>query len=148
MTRVSMRRFSVTCDQHFTDVVRMCGDPRRPSGWIDEHVVTAFTRLHHEGHAHSVEVWEDEELVGGLYGVQIGQIFAGESMFHTRTNASKVALAALAGIVGEGIIDTQWLTDHLASVGAQEMPRSAYLELLAAHRDLPEPHWPVGPVVT
>lgn len=147
-TRVAMRRFTVTADTCFEDVVRACGDPLRPQGWIDEHVVAAYTRLHESGHAHSVEVWQDGHLAGGLYGVQVGAVFAGESMFHVRPNASKAALAALASVLGDCVIDTQWVTDHLASLGAVTMPRASYLTVLRERRDAPCPPWPRGAVVT
>jgi leucyl/phenylalanyl-tRNA--protein transferase len=87
--RQSARRFRVSADTAFTDVMRRCGDPRRPHGWINEHFITAYSRLHQLGYAHSVEVWLDDELVGGVYGVRISRFFAGESMFHTATDASK-----------------------------------------------------------
>lgn len=129
----SMGRFETTVDHDFERVVRGCGDPRRPHGWITEDFVRAYTRLHELGWAHSVEVWEQDQLVGGLYGVGIGAFFAGESMFHRRTDASKAALAHATGLfadVADAVFDIQWLTPHLASLGAVEIPRSDYLALL------------------
>jgi leucyl/phenylalanyl-tRNA--protein transferase len=137
--RRASRRFTVTVDAAFEEVMRACGDPSRPHGWIDESFVDAYVALHALGHAHSVEVWAaaddgPAELVGGIYGVKIGGFFAGESMFHRRTDASKVAFLGLwerlhAG--GGRLFDVQWCTAHLASLGAVEVPRTRYLELLA-----------------
>ena len=119
--------------------MRACGDPARPHGWIDESFVEAYVALHGLGVAHSVEVWStdvdgDPELAGGIYGVALGGLFAGESMFHRRTDASKVAFLALVERLRAGgavLFDVQWCTEHLASLGAIEVPRSRYLELLA-----------------
>jgi leucyl/phenylalanyl-tRNA--protein transferase len=137
--RRSTGRFSVTVDRAFEAVMRACGDPARPHGWIDDSFVEAYVALHDLGHAHSVEVWGDgprgdPELAGGIYGLAIGGLFAGESMFHRRTDASKVAFVALAERLRAGgavLFDVQWCTDHLASLGAIEVPRRRYLELLA-----------------
>jgi len=133
------RRFTLTVDTEFESVMRACGDPSRPHGWIDESFVRAYVGLHELGHAHSVEVWSHEgagppELVGGIYGVAIGGFFAGESMFHRRTNASKVAFVGLSERLragGASLFDVQWCTPHLASLGAVEVPRKRYLALLA-----------------
>jgi leucyl/phenylalanyl-tRNA---protein transferase len=133
--RASARRFEVSVDSHFTDVMRHCGDPRRPHGWINDEFVRAYTRLHEMGWAHSVEVWREGVLVGGLYGLRIGRFFAGESMFHTVTDASKVALLATVELLnaeGAELFDVQWSTPHLASLGVVEVPRSEYLRRLAA----------------
>lgn len=133
--RRSMRRFTTTVDTSFEAVVRACGDPRRPHGWITEDIVRAYCRLHATGWAHSIEVWEQDALVGGVYGVSIGAFFAGESMFHTATDASKAALVHLTAILADitgALFDVQWLTPHLASLGGIEIPRASYLELLAA----------------
>jgi len=131
-------RFTVSVDVAFEDVVRGCADPGRPHGWIDESFVAAYTRLHELGWAHSVEVWRERpdrhELVGGLYGVAIGGLFAGESMFHRVRDASKVALVATVERLRDGggvLFDVQWCTEHLASLGAVEIPRSDYLARLA-----------------
>lgn len=131
----SCRRFIVTFDTHFEQVMRECADPRRPQGWITEDFIDAYVELHSLGFAHSVEVWRGRELVGGLYGVEIGGLFAGESMFHRARDASKVALVALVkrlrGCPGPRIIDVQWSTPHLASLGVTEIPRTQYLARLA-----------------
>lgn len=141
--RRSAARMQVSTDRCFEEVVRRCADPDRPHGWITEGFVEAYTRLHELGWAHSVETWLDGELVGGLYGVRIGALFAGESMFHVARDASKVALMHLAGrMAGEpaALLDVQWQTTHLATLGAVEIRRSRYLELLGAalRRDLPD----------
>jgi leucyl/phenylalanyl-tRNA--protein transferase len=137
--RRSRGRFTVTVDRAFEAVMRACGDPARPHGWIDESFVGAYVALHRLGVAHSIEVWAEgsdgaPELAGGIYGVALGGLFAGESMFHRRTDASKVAFVALAERLRAGgatLFDVQWSTDHLASLGAIEVPRPRYLELLA-----------------
>jgi leucyl/phenylalanyl-tRNA--protein transferase len=111
-----------------------CGDPRRSGAWINRSIVDAYDRLHRLGWAHSVETYLDGELVGGLYGVRIDRFFAGESMFHHATDASKVALVHLVDIlraVGVTLLDVQWTTPHLVSLGAVDVPRTTYLELLA-----------------
>lgn len=133
--RKSCARYEVTVDTAFEPVMRACADPHRPHGWINEPFVDAYTRLHRMGWAHSVETWRDGELVGGLYGVHIRRFFAGESMFHTATDASKVALVALVDLLrdaGATLLDVQWNTAHLASLGAVSVPRPEYLELLRA----------------
>jgi leucyl/phenylalanyl-tRNA--protein transferase len=132
--RRSLRRFVVRTDSAFTSVMVRCADPRRPHGWITRPFVDAYTGLHDLGWAHSVEAWHDDALVGGLYGVAVGGLFAGESMFHTETDASKVALVHLISMLRRHdyrLLDVQWVTPHLASLGAVEVPRTAYLELLA-----------------
>jgi leucyl/phenylalanyl-tRNA---protein transferase len=128
--RRSCRRFEITVDHAFETVMRACADPRRPSGWIDESFVDAYLHLHELGWAHSVEAWKGGELAGGLYGVAVGALFAGESMFHRVTDASKVALVALVERlrVGGGVLlDVQWTTPHLRSLGAVDVERAAYL---------------------
>jgi leucyl/phenylalanyl-tRNA--protein transferase len=132
--RKSCTRFEIRTDTSFDTVMRQCGDPRRPHGWITDEFVRAYGQLHRMGWAHSVETWLDGELVGGLYGVKVEGLFAGESMFHTVTDASKVALVALVDILieqGATLLDVQWCTEHLASLGAVEVPRADYLVLLA-----------------
>jgi leucyl/phenylalanyl-tRNA---protein transferase len=127
-------RFSVTFDTAFTAVIAACADPDRPHGWIDESFAAAYTRLHEMGWAHSVEVWRGGELVGGLYGVRIGGLFAGESMFHAVRDASKVALWALVDglqLDGASLLDVQWTTPHLESLGAVDIARPEYLRRLA-----------------
>ena len=147
--RQSLRRYRVTVDQAFDEVLAGCADPARPMGWIDQRITRAYTRLHRMGWVHSVEAWDDEGLAGGLYGVAVGGLFAGESMFHRRRDASKVALVHLVSAVAAdpaNLIDVQWLTPHLASLGAEECSRSRYLAL--AQQAIVEgspPRWP-GPV--
>jgi leucyl/phenylalanyl-tRNA--protein transferase len=133
--RRSVREYEVRWNTAFPAVIRSCADPGRPHGWIDGQIVAAYERLHRMGWVHSVEVWSDAGvLVGGLYGVAIGGLFAGESMFHHATDASKVALVALVDhlrVAGGSLLDVQWLTPHLESLGAIEVPRARYLELVA-----------------
>lgn len=130
----SSRRFTVTFDECFETVMRACADPTRPQGWITEEFIDAYVNLHTLGFAHSVEVWRGAELAGGLYGVEIGGLFAGESMFHHVRDASKVALVALGerlrSCPGRRLIDVQWRTPHLASLGVTEITRLDYLGLL------------------
>jgi len=132
--RQSCRRFEVRIDTSFTEVMRRCGDPQRPHGWINQQFIDAYTVLHEMGWAHSIETWRDGELVGGLYGLLIGRFFAGESMFHSQTDASKVAVVAtvdwLRGADAD-LFDVQWSTSHLASLGVIEIPRQEYLRRLA-----------------
>ena len=142
--RRSLRRYELRLDTAFEEVIRACADPSRPHGWIDRRIIEAYTRLHHLGWAHSVEAWDGPDLVGGLYGVSIGAFFAGESMFHRATDASKVALVGLVDLlrpVPEALLDVQWTTPHLASLGAVEIPRSEYL--VRARRAMERP----GPAV-
>ena len=132
--RRSLRRFDVRRDTAFADVIVRCGDARRAGGWITPAFVRAYVRLHELGWAHSVECYDGDELVGGLYGVRIERFFAGESMFHSATDASKVALVRLVEWLraSDGqLLDVQWPTPHLASLGAVAIPRHRYLELLA-----------------
>ncbi|MFW2380837.1 MAG: leucyl/phenylalanyl-tRNA--protein transferase [Acidimicrobiales bacterium] len=138
----SRRRYEIRVNTAFAEVITACGDPARPLGWINRAIIESFTALHHAGHAHSVEAWDAEGLAGGLYGVSIGGFFAGESMFHRRTDASKVTLAALDEImqsVPGALIDTQWTTDHLVSLGAFDVTRNDYASLLASALDQPQP---------
>ena len=131
--RRSARRFDIRVDTAFEATMRECGDERRPHGWIDQPFIDAYTELHRLGWAHSFEVWLNDELVGGLYGVRIDGFFAGESMFHLETDASKVALMRLMEMLradGVVLVDTQWCTPHLASLGCIEVPRRDYLGLL------------------
>ena len=135
--RRSARRFTVSHDTAFADVVAGCADPRRPGGWITPAMRAAYERLHALGWAHSIEVWDEcGVLAGGLYGVEIGGLFAAESKFHVRPDASKVALAALVDRLraagGERVLDVQWTTPHLCSLGARDIPRAEYLRRLAA----------------
>ncbi|NNE74197.1 MAG: leucyl/phenylalanyl-tRNA--protein transferase [Acidimicrobiales bacterium] len=133
--RRALRRYRHTINQEFAAVIQACGHPRRAHGWIDPAMLDAYTRLHEMGWAESIEIWDDEELTGGLYGVRIGRFFAGESMFHVGRDASKVALVRMVEYLGgEGLtfMDVQWQTPHLASLGVTEIPRSDYLQRLAA----------------
>lgn len=140
--RRSLRRYRVTSDEAFDRVVEACADRSRPGGWIDERIRHAYGVLHAMGWAHSVETWSDDgELVGGLYGVAVGGLFAGESMFSRATDASKVALVHLVDRLRRGgcaLLDVQWLTPHLASLGAVEIPRPEYLGRLREAVRLPQ----------
>jgi leucyl/phenylalanyl-tRNA--protein transferase len=137
--RRSRQRFEIRVDTAFEDVMRGCADPKRPHGWIDKKFVAAYTQLHRLGWAHSVETWQLDDaergaLVGGLYGVAIGGLFAAESKFHRVTDASKVAVVALVDLMRAGggtLLDVQWTTPHLASLGAIDVTRAEYLELVA-----------------
>jgi leucyl/phenylalanyl-tRNA---protein transferase len=140
--RRSCRRFTVRVDSAFEAVIDACADPGRPGRWITPAIRAAYVRLHRLGWAHSVETWDDEGLAGGLYGVAIGGLFAGESMFHHRTDASKVALVGLVERLREAgatLLDVQWATPHLRSLGATEVSRRRYFELLAAAVARPRP---------
>jgi leucyl/phenylalanyl-tRNA--protein transferase len=132
--KTARKKFKVTVDRDFEAVIRACGNPDRESGWINEAVISAFMALHQLGMAHSVEVWDrDGNLAGGLYGLELGGVFAGESMFHVVTDASKVALAHLGQMLNDGngrIIDTQWMTSHLESMGAKPINRKDYCQIL------------------
>lgn len=135
-TRKSARAMTCTLNTSFAEVMHGCATSHEKKGnWINKNFIDAYTSLHAMGIAHSVEVWsnEDQSLIGGIYGIRIGQFFAGESMFHRTTNASKVAIAYLVELLAlDGVVlfDTQWLTEHLASLGAQEIPRFEYLSRL------------------
>jgi leucyl/phenylalanyl-tRNA--protein transferase len=142
--RRSCRRYDVRFDTAFAEVVAACSSADRDGGWITDEVVQAYRRLHDLGWAHSVETWNERgELVGGLYGVSIGGFFAGESMFHRERDASKVALVELVArldLSDANLLDVQWTTPHLRSLGAVDVPRDKYLEMLAdAIRDGVDP---------
>ena len=142
--RQSARHFEIRVDTSFAEVVAGCADPGRPGGWIDEAIVSAYTELHRLGWAHSVEAWRDGELVGGLYGIAIGGLFAGESMFTRARDASKVALTGLVELLtdqyaDQRLLDTQWQTPHLATLGVVEIPRASYLTRLERALELPLP---------
>ena len=134
--RRSARRYEIRVDTCFDRVIRGCADPRREDGWISESFITAYTRLHELGWAHSIEVFaRDGELAGGLYGVRVDGLFAGESMFYRQRDASKVALMALVDLMrasGMTLLDVQWCTEHLASLGAIAISREEYFARLAA----------------
>jgi leucyl/phenylalanyl-tRNA---protein transferase len=162
--RARLRRsgWETTVDRAFAAVLAGCADRPRPRGsgglkpgppvdpgsvdsreggtWITPPMRVAYQRLHDLGHAHSLEVWDGDELVGGLYGVGVGGVFTGESMFHLASDASKVALVDLAARLAEAggcLIDVQMVTPHLASLGARDLPRAEFLDLLARVRDDP-----------
>ncbi len=151
--RRAIRRapFDLSLNSAFEDVLRGCAD--RPETWINDTIFSAYCALHRLGHAHSIEVWAQGELVGGVYGVTLGAAFFGESMFSTRTDASKIALATLVAHLGQtgfALFDTQFLTAHLESLGAVEISRAEYHDRLDAairmppgeilSRPLPDPH--------
>jgi leucyl/phenylalanyl-tRNA--protein transferase len=139
----SARRLHCTVDRDFEAVIAACADPDRPGAWINAETRHAYVHLHELGWAHSVETRDEEgRLVGGLYGLQVGRLFAGESMFHHRTDASKVALMTLVGIQRGGLIDVQWSTPHLASLGVTEFSRQEYFARIDALVNQPPPSWP------
>ncbi len=142
--RQSARRFEIRVDSAFAEVMAGCADPSRSGAWIDEAIVAAYTELHRLGWAHSVEAWRDGQLAGGLYGVAIGGLFAGESMFTRVRDASKVALMALVELLSDEhadrrLLDTQWQTPHLATLGVEEVPREEYLQRLDQALSVPLP---------
>lgn len=146
--RRAIRRFEVRIDTAFEAVIHGCAHPPRRGVWLTADVIAAYTELHRLGWAHSVETWADDELVGGLYGVAIGGMFAGESMFHRVRDASKVALVALVEHLRAGgatLLDVQWVTPHLASLGAVAVSRREYLALLAAACRRRGPSWVASP---
>lgn len=142
--RRSCRRFEIRVDTAFAEVVDACAEPTREGTWIDGAIRAAYLRLHELGWAHSVETWQDDVLVGGLYGVAIGGLFAGESMFHHVRDASKVALVALVDLLRDDhadrrVLDVQWQTDHLATLGVVEVDREDYLGRLGECLETPLP---------
>lgn len=146
--RRSATRFEIRVDTALADVVDGCADPRRPDGWIDDDIRAAYLGLADLGWVRSVEAWRGDRLAGGLYGVAIGGLFAGESMFHRETDASKVALLALVDMLRDAdadadarrrVLDVQWATPHLSSLGVVEVQRSAYLAGLRDALALPLP---------
>lgn len=140
--RRSARQLHCTIDTDFEAVIAACADPARAGAWISDDIRAAYVRLHELGWAHSVEARDDDgTLVGGLYGLQIGGLFAGESMFHRHRDASKVALMTLAGIQRGGLIDVQWSTPHLSSLGVEEINRVDYLARIAELVHQPPPVW-------
>jgi leucyl/phenylalanyl-tRNA--protein transferase len=129
--------FEIRIDHGFEDVMRACSE--RDETWINDEIVESYVQLHRLGHAHSVEAWREGRLAGGLYGVCQGGAFFGESMFHRETDASKVALYSLVERLrarGFKLLDTQWLTPHLRTFGAFEIPRAVYRQLLAASLEI------------
>ena len=142
--RQSVTRMEIRVDTVFDEVITACADPSRDAGWIDQDIADAYRRLHRLGWAHSVESWRDGELVGGLYGVAIGGLFAGESMFHRVRDASKVALVGLVRLLSDEyadrrLLDVQWQTPHLATLGVVEVERSDYLAALPDALTVPLP---------
>lgn len=142
--RRSTARFEIRVDTAFDAVVTACADSRRPGRWITPRIAEAYRRLHDLGWAHSVECWHAGRLVGGLYGVAVGGLFAGESMFHEETDASKVALVALVGMLAQDgdprrLLDVQWRTEHLSTLGVVEVSREEYRRRLADALPLPRP---------
>jgi leucyl/phenylalanyl-tRNA--protein transferase len=144
----SLRRaraaYEIKVNTAFAEVLRGCADPARTGGWIDAAVIASYTRLHELGWVHSVEAWDDQGLAGGLYGVAIGGLFAGESMYHRRTDASKAAVVGLIELLSDSyaaqrVFDVQWLTPHLGSLGAIEIPRADYLRRLGRALSVPLP---------
>jgi leucyl/phenylalanyl-tRNA---protein transferase len=133
--RRAMRGFRVTMNQAFAEVMRLCGETRPEGTWIIPNLMDGYRELHRRGFCHSVEVWRGEHLVGGIYGVSVGRAFAGESMFHLETNASKVAFYTLAKSLkhsGFTLFDVQIPTPHLMSLGCVGLPRERYLAALEA----------------
>jgi leucyl/phenylalanyl-tRNA---protein transferase len=143
--RRATRRYEIRIDTAFPEVVDGCMRPGEPESWIDENIVEAYGELNERGWAHSVEAWDDEGLAGGLYGVSIGGLFAAESMFHARTDASKAAFVGLVellrdvGSAERRLLDVQWLTPHLESLGAIEITRAEYRVLLSRALDVASP---------
>jgi len=136
----------ITVDQAFEAVITACAAPRAYADdtWISPNIINSYSSLHHQGHAHSIEVWFEGELVGGLYGVEVGALFCGESMFSTKTDASKIAYWTLTQIgvhAGWQLIDAQFENPHLMSLGARLISRVSYLEHLASVRDRPSFNW-------
>lgn len=128
---IKQKTFEIRMDTRFGEVIRACAN--RDDTWINREIIASYERLHALGYAHSVEAWRTDKLVGGLYGVAIGAAFFGESMFHRVTDASKVALFALVEHLRARkfvLLDTQWVTPHLAQFGAIEVPRGRYLRVL------------------
>lgn len=142
--RQSARRLEIRVDTAFGEVVAACADPSRSGSWIDGAIASAYSELHALGWAHSVEAWRDGELVGGLYGIAVGGLFAGESMFSRVRDASKVALVGLVELLRDEyadrrLLDTQWQTPHLATLGVVELSRPDYLTRLQEALTLPLP---------
>ena len=136
-------RFEVTCDRAFGEVIAACAEPREEhaESWISHRIEASYLALHRAGHAHSIECWQDGELAGGLYGVAFDQVFCGESMFSRRTDASKVALAWLVAAMrkaGYRLLDCQFMTEHLATLGAVALPQAGYLDLLSGAMESPD----------
>ena len=141
--------YEVRLDHDFAAVIRACAEPREPGGgtWITPAIQAAYIRMHDMGYAHSVETYMDGELVGGLYGMALGQAFYGESMFSRRTDASKIAFVHLARFLEQRdfrVLDCQMTTAHLASLGGQEIPRAVFVKMLETltREEMPPARWP------
>jgi leucyl/phenylalanyl-tRNA--protein transferase len=143
--RRAARTYEIRVDMAFAEVVFGCARPGDPASWIDPAIIAAYARLHELGWAHSIEAWDEHGLAGGLYGVAIGGLFAAESMFYARTGASKAAFVGLVELLraaGDGeqrVLDVQWLTPHLARLGAVEVTRAEYRRRLAVALTLATP---------
>ncbi len=149
--RKARDRFQIRIDTSFAEVIDACADRTRPGAWISKEIKRAYLRLHSLGWVHSVEAWSpDGRLAGGLYGVAVGGLFAGESMFHREPDASKVALVALVDRLragGASLLDVQWVTPHLESLGVVAIPRAEYHQRLATALAFPRPSaWDVSPI--
>ncbi len=146
---VRQDRYRVTCNLAFPEVMAACAAPRpgHPDSWISHRIAASYTALHDFGHAHSIECWSEGELVGGLYGVSFDRVFCGESMFSRADNASKVALVWLVAMLrhaGFMLLDCQFMTDHLASLGAAELPQAEYIELVRKAGGVPPMQLPAA----
>lgn len=146
--RKTTKHHLTTVDRDFAGVITGCADPSRPMAWINDHVIDTYTHLHDNGWAHSVETWDEEgRLVGGLYGVSVGGLFSGESMFHDPDHGRDASKTALLRLVCElrtipsPLLDVQWSTPHLASLGVVEVDRPDYLDLLTEALTHPQPAW-------
>jgi leucyl/phenylalanyl-tRNA--protein transferase len=142
--RRARSKFEIRVNTAFDQVIRACADPRRTGAWIDQGIIASYTELHRLGWVHSVEAWDGDELAGGLYGVAIGGLFAGESMFHHQTDGSKAAVAGLIELLDDEyaedrVFDIQWVTDHLATLGAISIPRDQYVRRVQRVITLPLP---------
>ncbi|WP_432885135.1 leucyl/phenylalanyl-tRNA--protein transferase [Kribbella sp. CA-245084] len=142
--RRARAKFEIRVNTAFDQVIRACADPRRPGSWIDREIIASYTELHRLGWVHSVEAWDGDELAGGLYGVAIGGLFAGESMFHHKTDGSKAAVAGTIELLDDGyaadrVFDIQWVTDHLATLGAVSIARETYVRRVARAVGVPLP---------
>ncbi len=139
------QKYQISFDTAFTQVIEACAAPRKTETgtWLSQEMQQAYTQLHHAGYAHSIEAWYHNELVGGLYGVALGKVFFGESMFHTKTDASKVAFVSLVQQLsawGYQLIDCQVHTAHLSRLGAEEIKRSQFCALLEQYCDIAPYH--------
>jgi leucyl/phenylalanyl-tRNA---protein transferase len=138
--RLERKDYTVTWNLAFSDVISACGQGRKGGTWIVPEMRRAYQKLHHEGHAHSLEVWQENRLVGGLYGVQSGALFAAESMFHRVTDASKIAVVAASRSLqraGTLVFDVQFATSHLRTLGVKEISRDDYLARVARASAVP-----------